>query len=126
MENILPDKPTAPPATHYKAGIPTIVLDRDFHFAFPMAIEYTPECGLTIFFAFVPTAKTLSCPAGPLPRPKSHDLPDFESISRTLRWSYRPPCAAVWRGGSSHSGNPGSELEVRSCLEMSMRQYGTP
>jgi hypothetical protein len=22
MENILPDKPTAPPATHYKAGIP--------------------------------------------------------------------------------------------------------
>ena len=38
---------------------------------------------LATFFAFVPTAKPPSCPAGPLPRPKSRDLPDFEAISQT-------------------------------------------
>src|ERR1019366_4963886 len=37
---------------------------------------------LATFFAFVPTAKPPSCPAGPLPMPKSCDLPDFEAISR--------------------------------------------
>src|ERR1017187_6447205 len=43
-----------------------------------------PSARLATLFAFVPTAKTLSHAAGPLPRIKSHDLPDFESISRTL------------------------------------------
>jgi hypothetical protein len=43
----------------------------------------TPSVWLVNIFAFAPTAKTLSCPAGPLHRPKRHDLPDSESISRT-------------------------------------------
>jgi len=42
-----------------------------------------PIARLAIFFAFVSTAKTLSCSAGPLPRPKSRDLLDLESISQT-------------------------------------------
>src|ERR1022692_3028131 len=61
-----------------------VELNRDFHFACPATKEYTPECPARAFFAFVPTAKPPSCPAGPLPRPKSHDLPHSEAISRTL------------------------------------------
>src|ERR1035437_8744275 len=61
-----------------------IHFSRDFHFACP-ATKNTPlSARLATFFAFVPTAKPPSCPAGPLPRPKSPDLPDFEAISRTL------------------------------------------
>jgi hypothetical protein len=37
---------------------------------------------LATFLAFVPTAKPPSCPAGPLPRPKSRNLPDSEAISQ--------------------------------------------
>src|ERR1035437_6118204 len=60
-----------------------IHFSRDFHFACP-ATKNTPlSARLATFFAFVPTAKPPSCPAGPLPRPKSRDLPDFEAISQT-------------------------------------------
>jgi hypothetical protein len=41
------------------------------------------SAGRPTFFAFVLTAKPPSCPAGPLPRPKSRDLPDFEAIPQT-------------------------------------------
>ena len=43
----------------------------------------------------------------------------------TVRRAYRPPPhTTVRRGGSSHSGNPGNELEVRLCLEMTTARWG--
>src|ERR1017187_2566955 len=71
---------------------------------------------LATFFAFVPTAKPPSCPAGPLPRPKSPDLPHFEAISRTLLrqlpsfvqigFAWLPRLSSVEKRGNGASGKP--------------------
>src|ERR1035437_9948311 len=49
---------------------------RNFHLSCPASTRYTPDCPTgNLFLAFLPEPKTRACPAGPLPGPKSHDLP---------------------------------------------------
>ena len=57
-------------------------LIRNFPFSFP---QYTASCRCCdLLSAFVPEPKNRTRPAGPSLEPKSYDVPDFESIARTL------------------------------------------
>ena len=58
-------------------------LDWNFHFGFGCEPIYHRLPPLAIFFASIPRPKGRACPAAPLPKPESHDLPHFEAISRT-------------------------------------------
>jgi hypothetical protein len=57
-------------------------LNRNLHFAPPAMRDYTPDCPARDHFAFVPRAKIRQSPPGPLPGPRSHDLPHFEALPR--------------------------------------------
>jgi hypothetical protein len=52
----------------------TPVLIWNFHVACPAIGEYTPECPARHLFRIRSNGGNLVVPAGPLPRPKSHDL----------------------------------------------------
>jgi len=59
------------------------IFHRNFHFACPATREYIPEYSTRHLFRIRSNGEDLVVPAGPLPRPKSHHLPDLESISQT-------------------------------------------
>ena len=71
------------------------VVSRNFHFAFPAMTVYFRLPLLRSFSVFLPEPKNQTRPAGPLPEPQSHGLPDFESISRTPPPS-TPLCRPDW------------------------------
>src|ERR1039457_2641975 len=70
-------------------------VDRNFHFACPATKKYTPKCPARRLFRIRSNGKDPAVRSGPLPRPKSHDLPDFESISRTPPPANSPPLSRL-------------------------------
>ena len=80
-----------------------------------------PSARLATFFPFRSNGEDLVVPADPLPRPKSHDLPDLKSISQTpppstpllqigFAWL---PCLSDWQRQSLHPPQHASKQAPR-------------